>query len=80
MKHGTKYYTIYINISMIPFLKLKLTFLGNVKYSSLPIKHDIMFINLLKVMCPCKYSCVYTLSKYADKTLTKKRPVARCDW
>ena len=34
----------------------------------------------LKVMCPCKYSCVYTLSKYADKMLTKKRPVARCDW
>ena len=34
----------------------------------------------LKVMGPCKYSCVYTLSKYADKTLTKKPQVAHCDW
>ena len=26
-----------------------------------------------EVMCPCKYSCVYTfMSKYADKTLMKK--------
>ena len=26
---------------------------------------------LFKAMCPCKYSHVYTLSKYADATLTK---------
>ena len=32
------------------------------------------------VLCPCKYSCVYTLSKYADKTLMKKLQVAHCDW
>ena len=37
-------------------------------------------VNILKVMCPCKYSFVCTLSKYADKTLTKKPQAADCDW
>ena len=34
------------------------------------VYHHFIFPKL-KVMCPCKYSSVYTLSKYADKMLTK---------
>ena len=50
-----------------------------------PMSHEknhenISICRLLKVMCPCKYSCVYTLSKYADKTLTKKAQAAGRDW
>ena len=36
-------------------------------YSHNPIAGKVHSINKLKVMCPCTYSHIYNLSRYADK-------------